>query len=131
MTSRNIFKLGNIGAVMVSPPLVGSVLSLPVLMFSNILLYRDSYHDFIADYKYAVRSIALSKLILSGAMIGYSLRDGDLYYTGEDHKCYNGPQETPCYDSAKVSNCIIGQVMALDGVLDLSIKIPLSDFLSI
>jgi hypothetical protein len=115
------------GAIISSPPLVGNFISMSVLFASTLFQNQEYHHKFVVDYKYAVRSIAFTKLIISGAMIGYSLRDGDLYHKGEEQKCFKESQEIPCYDSDKVSSCLLGEVLAFDAVLDLSLKIHLSD----
>lgn len=126
---NNIFQPGTIGAVMACPPLIGNIFSFTTLLFTSMVSNKEDRHKFIIDYKYTVRSIAFGKFLIGGAMIGYSLKDGDFSYKGEDQKCFKGPLEVPCFDSDKAQNCMLGEFIMIDAMLDLLLKSSLSDMI--
>lgn len=125
--ANNIFTLGGVAAAISSPPLVGSVFSISILLFPTLFFHNKDHHKFIADYKYAVRVIAVGKMIISGIIVASSLKDGDLYYKGEDQKCFKDELEVFCFDSSKVYNSFLGAGLMIDAMIDLAFKIPLSD----
>lgn len=124
----NIFTLGAVGGIISSPPLVGNVFSISMLLFPTLFFHNKDHHKIIADYKDAVRVIAVGKIIISGAMIAYAHRDGDLSYKGEDQKCFKDELEIPCLDKDKVNNVILGEFLLIDAMIDLSFKGAMSEY---